>query len=71
MSEEQQQLLKQFLRKWSTIELDETARRALKEDAKQLIALLEILEADTDLVEEAIHAPDRAWFATRFRKLFV
>lgn len=65
---EAEELVRQFLRKWSTVELDETARRALKEDARQTRVLLEVLEADTRLLEEAEHAPDRAWFAKRFQE---
>lgn len=67
---EADELVRQFLRKWSTVELDETARQALREDSRQTRMLLEVLEADTQLLEEAEHAPDRAWFAKRFQELF-
>lgn len=68
---ESEQVVRQFLRKWSTIELEEDARRVLKEDARRLIAYLEVLEAETVLIEEAEHAPDREWFAAKYQELFV
>lgn len=66
---EAEELVRQFLRKWSTVELDAAARRALKEDARQTKTLLEVLGADTELLEEAEHAPDRQWFAKQFQEL--
>lgn len=65
---EADELVRQFLRKWSTVELDEAARYALREDARQTRVLLEVLEANTELLEEAEFAPDRAWFAKRFQE---
>ncbi len=68
MNEEARALVKQFLRKWSTVELTQQARRVLKEDARQTKALLAVLDADKQLLEEAEHAPDRQWFAKRLRE---
>lgn len=69
MDEDARALIKQFLRKWSTIELTQDARFALKEDARRTMALLEVMDADTALLEEAQHAPDRHWFAKQFQEV--
>lgn len=66
MDEEAKQLIRAFLRRWSTQELTEQTRTILNQDIVQVTAMLTALGVQSDLMQQAKKAPDRQWFAERF-----
>ncbi len=71
MRSEGEELVRAFLRKWSTIELTDEARALLKADTHSVRTLLEIYAYDVTVIEDAEFAPDRHWFAARFKERYM
>ena len=69
MDEEHYELLKNFFRRWSTLEITPEARTLLREDAMHVRVLLEIDEADTSLLEGCEEASSREWFANKYQEI--
>lgn len=71
MRSEPEELVRAFLRKWSTLNISEVSRPLLKHDVMHLRTMLEIHEYEVDFLVDAEHAPDREWFAKKHRVLFL
>ncbi len=69
MDSEEQELMRVFLRTWSTIELTPTARLALREDVFNKKAYWAALGLDTSLLDAALDAPHRSWFAQKLQEI--
>jgi hypothetical protein len=69
LSPEGAQVLRTFLRRWSTIDLDEFSRPVLIEELLYVRSLLLVFDCDQELLVGAESASDRQWFAKRFSLL--
>lgn len=66
MRDDHRELVRFFLRKWSTIDLDEDAKALLKEDLLHVTTLLDLDGVRCELLNQAEHARSRQWFADAY-----
>ncbi|MFT4250703.1 MAG: hypothetical protein ACMXYD_05055 [Candidatus Woesearchaeota archaeon] len=69
MDEEHYELLKNFFRRWSTLEITPESRMLLREDVMHVRVLLEVDEADTSMLEGVEKAQSRDFFAKKYQEL--